>query len=239
MPRPFLFSLLLLACFGSQADAADPAFKISLRGRPAWKSLKDVRADLGPDVLISGKTVDLRGAIITGKFLKHPRNSQDEASVGVRIHIKGLTLKNGFIEDIPGGLIAMAPDVTLQSLTFTRAGEDFVSNEKDRSPGFRVLGCRFFNNKNGDKSIQANDARGLVVSGNLIFGGTTALRIQKKNAKRQGGTAIVEANTFQEVSTAVNAAGSVTILLRANAFKNVRTKITRDGDQVQVVQGRK
>ena len=240
MNFPLPSVLLLLVCLGSTLMAAEPApeappsFTITLRGHPSWNRMEDVRTDLGPHVLITGRTVDLRGARISGKKLKHPRRSQDENSIGVRIGIKGFTLKNGFIDDIPGGLIAHAPRVTLQNLTFSAAGEDFVSNMRDSSEGFRILGCRFFNNKKGDKSIQANDARGLVIAGNLILGGTTAIRIQKKNAKKQGGRAIVEANRFYQVGTAINAAGRVTLLLRNNIYEAVNTELERDGSGVKL-----
>jgi hypothetical protein len=233
-------SLLLLACLCSTTRAAGPmpeappTFTITLRGQPTWNRMEEVRADLGPDVLISGRTVDLRGARISGKKLKHPRRPQDENSVGVRIGIKGFTLKNGFVDDIPGGLIAHAPRVTFQNLTFSAAGEDFVSNMRDSSEDFRVLGCRFFNNKKGDKSIQANDARGLVIAGNLICSGTTAIRIQKKNAKKQGGRAIVESNRFHQVNTAVNAAGRVTLFLRNNIYEAVSTELKTDGAGVKL-----
>jgi len=231
--------VVLVACSWSitnlHAVPGDPtAFTITLRGHPEWKNMKDVRADLGPRVGISGKTVDLRGGRISGKFLKHPRRSQDESSLAVRIRIKGFTLKNGLVDDIPGGLLVQVPNVTLQNLTFTTAGEDFVSNEKDRSEGLKVLGCRFFNNKKGDKSIQANDARGLVITGNLISGGTTAIRIQKKNAKKQGGRAIIEANRFMGMDTAINAAGKVTVALRNNVFQKVSSEIKIDGSQVKI-----
>ena len=219
------------------APGARPAYKIALRGRPEWNNMKDVRADLGPDVGISGRIVDLRGALVSGKFLKHPRHSQDESSLGVRIRIAGLTLKNGFLDDIPGGLMVQVPGVTLQNLTFTTAGEDFVSNVKDCSDGLRVIGCQFFNSQKGDKSIQANDARGLVVVGNLISRGTTAIRIQKKNAKKQGGRAIVEANRFMEMDTAINAAGKVTVVLRNNVFQSVSSKIKIDGSRVRINNG--
>jgi len=242
MPLRFLPALLLLNGGGLvRAGAAElerggaPAFTITLRGNPEWKDMKEVRADLGRGVVISGRTVDLQGGRISGKALKHPKNSQNENSVGVRIRIKGFTLKNGFVDDIPGGLIVFAPDVTLQNLTFTQAGEDFVSNEKDRSPGFRVMGCRFFNNKHGDKSIQANDGRGLIVAGNLISGGTTAIRIQKKNARKQGGTAVVEANRFDRVDTAVNAAGRLTVFYRNNVFDRVSTGLKTEGPDVRIV----
>ena len=215
------------------------AFTINLRGRPEWNEMRDVRAALGPRVLISERTVDLRGGRLSGKALKHPRNRQDERSVGLRIRIKGFTLKNGYVEDIPGGVIVMAPQVTLQNLTFNKGGEDFVSNEKDRAEGFRVLGCRFYNRGEGDKSIQANDGRGLVIRGNFIYGGTTAIRIQKKDAKKQGGTAIVESNVFEGMDTAINAAGKVTVLLGDNQLRQVATEISKDGSGVRIVRRRR
>jgi len=232
--------LLLLAGLRSTTRAAGPAretpppFTIMLRGHPTWNRMEAVRADLGPDVLISGRTVDLRGARISGKKLQHPRRSQDEKSIGVRIGIKGFTLTNGIVDDIPGGLIVHAPHVTFQNLTFSAAGEDFVSNMRDSSEGFRVLGCRFFNSKKGDKSIQANDARGLIIAGNLICSGTTGIRIQKKNAKKQGGHAIVESNRFHEVNTAINAAGRITLVLRNNIYDAVSTELKTDGGGVKL-----
>ncbi len=234
-----LFRCLLLLGGGSAVQAqgveAGPAFTIFLRSRIEWDEMKEVRAALGPRVRISGRTIDLRGGCISGKALKHPRQRQDEASVGVRIRIKGFTLQNGYVDDIPGGLIVLAPEVTLRNLTFTRAGEDFVSNAKDNAEGFRVLECRFHNDKNGDKSIQANDGRGLVIQGNYLTGGRTGIRIQKKDARRQGGTAVVEGNFFDSMNTAVNAAGKVTVWLGQNHYRKVWAEIRKDGSGVKVV----
>lgn len=212
------------------------SFTTYLKGQPDWESVEDVKRDLGTKVSISGNTVDLKGGKISGKKLKHPSNSQDEGAVGVKIRIKGFTLKNGIIEDLPGGLICYAENITFQNLVVHKIGEDAISNLKDIAKGTRIINCKFYGNANSDKILQGNDGRDFYVRGNLLSSAITGIRVQKKNAQRQGGTAQVIDNQFIGVDTAINAAGEVRVIVKGNTFEKVREKYKTDSDKVKFIE---
>jgi hypothetical protein len=198
--------------------------------------MDDVRRDLGNKVKITGNTVDLMGGKISGRKLKQPSNPQDEGSVGVKIRIKGLTLKNGVAEGIPGGFLCYNEDITFQKIVFLKAGEDFVSNLKDIAPGTRVIDCKFYGNSDSDKLLQGNDGRDFYVKGNTFSSAITGIRVQKKDAKKQGGTAQILNNKFVGIDTAVNAAGNVRVIVRGNSFDGVREKYKTDSDKVKFIE---
>ena len=211
-------------------------FTAYVRGEPSWETMDDVRKDLGDKVKISGTTVDLQGGRISGNKLKKPSNSQSENAIGIKIRIKNLTIKNGVIDNLYGGLICYAEDITFQNLTFISIGEDAISNLKDISKGTRVINCKFYGNSASDKILQGNDGRDFYVRGNLISSAITGIRVQKKNAQRQGGTAQVIDNQFIGVDTAVNAAGEVRVIVKGNTFEKVREKYKTDSDKVKFIE---
>jgi hypothetical protein len=199
--------------------------------------MQDVQKDLGSKVKITGNTVDLMGGRLSGKNLKHPSNSQDENSVGVKIHIDNFTLKNFIAEDIPGGLVIFSKNVTIQDgLFLCKDQEDAVSNMKDVALGTSIINCKFYGGANNDKLIQGNDGRDLLIKNNKLFNAITGMRIQKRNAVKQGGVANVIGNTFTNVDTAINASGKVTVNTKDNTFNNVREKYKTDSSDVKFVE---
>lgn len=200
---------------------ARPAKRIHIKeSQIVWRTMDDVRAAL-PGGSIKGKVVDLGGRELTGDQLPHPKNKQDEKSLGIRIYVEGLTIKNGHVRDLPGGLIAFAENVTLMDLLFREIGEDAVSNQKDRSRGFRLVRCQFEDtNRTGDKAGQVNDGREAVVEDCEFRGFETALRIGESTAKKSG-AAEVRGTTFDGAATAINVDGRTKLTLRNNVYRRV------------------
>ena len=219
-----------------QPPSVTPKYTVYLKGTPDWSSMQDVQKDLGSKVKITGNTVDLGGGKISGKNLKHPSNSQDENSVGVKIHIDNFTLKNGILEDIPGGLISFAKNVTFENLTILKIGEDALSSIKDVSPGTSIINCKIYGNAASDKLIQGNDGNKFLVKNNKLFNAITGIRVQKKDAKFSQSQSLITGNTFTNVDTAINASGKATVTVKDNTFNNVREKYKTDSSDVKFVE---
>jgi hypothetical protein len=193
-----------------------------------WNSMDDAAAACqGKPVSISGKTLDLKGCTLRGDRLPHPKDRQDETALPLRIRIPGFTLKNGSIRDIPGGIWCRGRGITLSQLLFSEIGEDACSNDMDTSPDWSVLNCQF--NGATDKSIQANDGRGLSLRNNTITGGITGVRIQKKATKfKNSTTRLLANNKFINCQTAWNIAGGIIARAAENSYKNVREIWVKD-----------
>lgn len=221
---------------GVEEPKANPAYSVKPTGNPDWDSMEDVKKLFGAKAKITGKTVDLQKGRIDGSKLKRSSNSQDENNTAIKTRIPGLVLKNGYIYNVPGGIITYAEDTTFEDLIFTKIGEDAVSNQKDISSGTKVINCEFYNTSKGDKSIQLNDAREAIVKGNLVAGGITGLRLQESSAKKQNGKPRVENNTFKNVDTGLNVAGKTTVYLKNNKFEGVNKKWVSSHDTVKFVE---
>jgi hypothetical protein len=238
----FIVAAVLSSCassgpgVGVKAPSVTPKYTVFLKGEPEWKTMEDVKKDLkGSGAKIIGTTVDLAGGKISGAKLKHSANQNDEQSIGVKVRIDGFTLKRGMLEDLPGGIIVYAEDVTFEDLIVLKIGEDGLSNGRDVSPNTRIINCKLYGTAQNDKGIQLNDGRGAEIKNCFISGGITGARIQKKAAAKQNGTATVTGNTFKNVDTAINCAGEVTVIFKNNKFEGVNTEAKVDGDGVKII----
>ena len=208
---------------GTAAPKVDPPSTIYLSGEPVWRTLDDVKLATGSKGKLIGNVLDLMGCAISGKRIKHPKNSQDEKSLPLRIYIKGFTIRNGIIRDIPGGIVLMSDNCKLQDLLFIDPGEDYVSTPKDSAQSTEITRCKFYN-RNGDKAGQLNDARKAKVIDCYFTGGQTALRIQESTSKSRGVTVTVTDCVFDDVPTGVNVDGYTTVTSSGNTFKGVAKK---------------
>lgn len=203
------------------------------KDRLNWRTLDDVRAALGDKIEISGKRVNLRGHVLDGSRLPRPQNSQDEKALAVTIGIPQFILHNGWVDNIPGGIVVKASYCTFEWLKFIRAGEDFISTVGEDADGIRLAHCEFWNNPGGDKSIQLNQALGAVLDDVMVVGGITGARIQKDSYKTKGVNAVLRGMTFHGCETGLNVAGGATVRLIAPVFKDVRKKwVTGSGSKI-------
>lgn len=201
-----------------------PAKTVYLTGTPQWKTMDEVKKALGSAATISGTKVDLKGNAISGKKIKHPSNSQDEDSIPLKIQIEKFSLENGIIRDIPGGVVVKSNFNTFKNLTFIESGEDFISTYTDGAKGTVVDKCKFYNDRDGDKSGQFNSAVDTTIKNSYFTGGITAIRLQESSSKQKDVRAYVEGNEFVKVPTAVNGDGDLTIYAHGNSYDNVREK---------------
>ncbi len=234
-----LFVPLLPSCLttggsvpsGVKPPEIKPAASIVLQPSGAdWSSMADVaKAVKGKPVTVSGKTLDLKGCQLVGTKLKKYPDKQDERNQPLRVNIDGFTLKNGSVRAIPGGVLFRGEDNVYSKLTFLDIGEDALSNVKNDAVDATITGCKFYGAT--DKSIQANCAEGLTLTGNYVTGGVTAVRLQESTSKAKNPrTKRVSGNTFENVRTAFNLSGGIRVEASGNTYKNVGEKwVTNNG----------
>lgn len=212
----------------------DSARRIMLRKDELnWRNTDDLRAALGDRVEISGRRVNLRGAVLDGSKLPRPKNSQDENAAAITVSLDQFILHNGWVDNIPGGIVVKASFCAFEKLKFIRAGEDFLSTVGEDADGIRIAGCEFWNTGGGDKSIQLNQALNAVLNDVLVVGGVTGIRIQKDSYKTKGVNAVLRGMTFHGCETGINVAGGATVRLYSPTFKNVRKKwVTGSGSKI-------
>lgn len=188
------------------------------------RSEKDFRNVFGDDVRISGRTVDLLGAVLDGSKLPKPKDSQDEGAASLGINLASFKLSNGWVRKIPGGIAVREPQCVFTGLRFIDIGEDALSTTTERATEIIVDMCEFWNDANGDKSLQLNQANKALVSRSKFVGGITGMRLQKKSYETEKPKCEVEDTEFVGVDTAINASGGVRVLTRRLRYKDVRLK---------------
>lgn len=177
-----------------------------------------------PGSTLSGKSLDLRGAILDGKKLKGDGGQNENQDPLLRIELAGVTIKNGFCQNVKDGMRADAPDVSFIKLTFLDVGEDGVSCGKE-GVGTKVIDCEFDNSKHStaDKSIQLNNGKNALVDGCTIYGGITAIRMGDTwNSNSDIG--VIKNTKFVRVDTAINLA-KIKVKLSNNTFSGVKTQV--------------
>lgn len=234
----FLCVMLLSSCVsagpkdGVKPPSFTPKYTIKLTGTPVWNNIDDVTEATNGKIKIIGNVIDLQGGCLDGSKLKKSSNSQDESNTPIKLRISDCTLMNGYIRDVPGGIIVQTPNVTIENMLFTGISEDYVSNIKDKSYNFKILNCKFYNNSRGDKSCQVNGAVGAIVKDCYITGGITAIRIGESTSTKHG-NANVENCTVEQVPTFLNVDGKTQVYVKNNKLINVNKKyVTREGSNV-------
>lgn len=238
-----ILSLALAACSTTSTKLPDlpkpPAptgKRLVLTGTPEWKTPADASKAFGSSVSVSGNTVDLKGNTLDGSKLKRPANPQDEGAVGLTIRAPGLTVRNGSIYNIPGGVIVKTWETRFKDLVFTKPGEDFLSTVGESASGLIVDNCDFHNTRSGDKSLQANCAVGLKVSDSLIVGGITGARVQKTSYNQKNVKASFTNTEFLGNQTGINVAGDTTVTLSGCKFKTGQKWVISEGSGAKVVE---
>jgi Pectate lyase len=188
-----------------------------LNGQPEVRdedAVRSLAARLPASRVLSdgGRVVwDLGGGIIDGRKCKRHKSKQDERNAGLDVLVPNLTLRNGFVRELWGGIIFRAGGGRVENVTWLNVGEDAVSTKIDRAPGLRVVRCTFYNER-GDKSVQLNDARNARVTECTFYGGITAIRWQDHRTKARKVDCYSRANEFIDVETAHNVGGKMTTL---------------------------
>lgn len=195
-----------------------------LRGEPTFYEFDKLVEAIGPRATVRGKVIDLNGGKISGDKLKKPKDRNDEDAVALRIRIAGVTIKNGIIDRIPGGIVVGRDDCTFENLIFRNIGEDALSNNTDKSANMRVIGCTFLNDSGGDKSAQWNDGRDGLARNNYFTGGITGIRVQESTGKAKNVKFRSEGNVFRNVPTAHNVDGDTVVTARGNEYHNVQKR---------------
>ncbi len=198
-----------------------------------WNDMDDVRRALGDDVKISGNRVNLRGAVLNGSKLSRSGNGQDENAPALTIRIPGFELGNGWVDDIPGGAVVKEKANRFENLKFINIGEYALSTVGKDASHLLITLCEFWNDAEGDKSVQLNQAYGAILEDCRIVGGITALRVQKDSYGTTGVNCLVRRCKFEGNETGVNVAGKATARLQSCTFTNVRKKwVTGSGSKV-------
>lgn len=173
---------------------------------------------------LSGKSLDLKGAILDGKKLKGDGSQSENQDPLLRLEMAGITIKNGFCRNVKDSIRADAANITFQKLTFIDVGEDAISNGKN-GDNTRVIDCEFDNSKHStaDKSVQLNNGNGALVDNCVIYGGITAIRMGDTwSSSSHKGT--IKNTKFVGVDTAVNLA-KIKVSMSNNTFDGVKTKV--------------
>ncbi len=188
-----------------------------------WRNMDEVKRFFGSRAAIKGKTVDLRGAVLNGKNLARSSNGQDENALGVQVRIQGFVLRNGWVEDVPGGIVVKESYCSFEKLRFIKIGEDALSTVGEEADGIKISGCEFWNG-GGDKSIQLNQAFAAIVQDCRIIGGITGIRVQKQSYKTNGVNCIIRGCDFEGCETGFNVSGKAIVRLQSPIFRSVKKK---------------
>lgn len=204
-----------------------------LKGEPKWDSMEDVRSFFGSKASISGTVVDLKGGALSGREMEHPDNQQDEDAVPLIVDIPDFQLTNGVVRDIPGGINVRGDRNKFRNLRFFEVGEEFLSTPKDGARGTVLEECRFYTERersDGDKAVQFNDARDVLIRNCYFAGGITAVRLQESSSVAEDVRCTAEGNVFEYCSTAFNVSGDTTLYARRNTFTKVRHRFNLGPD---------
>jgi len=189
-----------------------------------WDSMEAIKRALQGRAVIRGRTVDLNGDVLSGRHITHPAERQDENSPGIKISVPELRLIRGWVVDVPGGIKVQAPGCRFVNLTFLQIGEDAISTTRREAIGLSLIRCRFWN-QGGDKTIQLNQAGGAYLEDLEIYGGKTAIRVQKAAWKTAGTAMVANRVAFTAVDTAWNVDGGARVQCNGATFKGVRKKV--------------
>lgn len=230
--KPFILSLIVLtSCSsiggshdGGDASAPMPDYRKPSDGAKRYmaKNGWDIRDEgdlpkIGKVSKSGGVIVwDLQGAILDGKNQKGNGDQDESQEPLFRAHTS-LVVKNGFVQNNKNSMAFFKGKSGIEKLTFTNIGEDAIVVQPG-AEGLTIKNCEFLNTRDtGDKSIQLNSAKGVVVEGTTIYRGITC--IAGKGAK--GDTLTLKNNKFVGCDTGMNAT-RITVKMVGNTFEKVR-----------------
>jgi hypothetical protein len=171
--------------------------------------------------------VDMKGSILDGIKQKGDGGQSESQTPLFRAKVP-LVLKNGFIRNNKDAATFYAPNSGVEKVTWLTVGEDAVAT----APGaknFKIENCEFINNKNGDKSIQLNEANGARIYNNLIYGGITGVRLGEAKTTESRNKAFCSKNIFVDVDTAWNIAKMSLKVEQPNEYIGVRVPFKTTG----------
>jgi hypothetical protein len=233
---PFLFiSCVAIAPRPSKPSHREPTKSAKLY-KPTSEWIINDPSDLQPFVDKLGATVtkqgsvhiiNLNGGIIDGSKQKGDGGQSENQTPLFRARIP-LIVKNGFVKNNKNAATFYAPDSGVEFITWLNVGEDGVATAEGAKE-FKVIGCEFINSKDGDKSIQLNEADGARIERNMIYSGITGVRVGKIDYSETKNKAYCSDNTFIGVDTAFNVAKVQLYVQSKNEFKSVRIpyKVTK------------
>ncbi len=163
---------------------------------------------------------DLGGGILNGSK-QRGNGGQDENQEPLFRASTSLVLQNGFVLNNKNGAGFSKPNSGVRNVTWLNVGEDAVYTSKG-AHNFLIENCQFINKRSGDKSIQANEAKGLKMFNNLVYGGITCARIGSKAAGNRP-TDIAEAggNRFVGCEAAYNISSITLRIVRKDTYEGV------------------
>ena len=235
-----LIPLLTISCAAIAPRPSKPSHREPTKSAKLYKPTSEWvinnPSDLQPFVDKIGATVtkqgsvhiiNLNGGIIDGSKQKGDGGQSENQTPLFRARIP-LVVKNGFIKNNKNAATFYAPDSGVEFITWLNVGEDGVATAEGAKE-FKVIGCEFINSKDGDKSIQLNEADGARIERNMIYSGITGVRVGKIDYSETKNKAYCSDNTFIGVDTAFNVAKVQLYVQSKNEFKSVRIpyKVTK------------
>ncbi len=187
----------------------------------------DIPKDVGTLSMKNGVLIwDLQGAVLDGEKQKGKLDDNENNEPLFRARVP-LIVKNGFARNVKNAMTFFAKDSGVEKMTFTDCGEDCIATAKGRSSsvrayGFRVTDSEIIGRSSGDKSLQLNEAKDSVVSGNTIYGGVTCMRIGDSDTTQVSDVATVKNNRFVGCDTALNAS-RISVIESSNKYEGVNT----------------
>jgi hypothetical protein len=234
MYKIFLFSLLFISSCASvkplpnvpkhrtPSKTAKVFYPLNNWSINSANDLKNVQKQLNATILKDEEItiLDLNGGIIDGEKQKGDGSQNESQEPLFRANIP-FVIKNGFIRNNKNAATFAAKNSGIEKVTFLNIGEDAVATSR-KAINFSVSDCEFLNSKNGDKSVQLNQAENAVVEKNLVYGGITGVRVHESSWADSNTTAFCGDNSFIGVDTAWNVSKGVLIVEKKNSYKNVR-----------------
>jgi hypothetical protein len=228
-----LIPLLSLSCAIRLPIPAKPSHREPTKAAKVYKpagewvisdisDLKVLTSSINATVSKQGDVcvVDMRGGIIDGSKQEGDGGQGERQTPLFRARVP-LIVKNGFIKNNKNAATFYAPHSGVENLTWLNVGEDGVATAEG-AKNFRVTGCEFLNSKDGDKSIQLNEADGAILERNMVYAGITGVRIGKIDYSEAKNKATCSNNTFIGVDTAFNVAKVQLTVIKSNKYTNVR-----------------
>jgi hypothetical protein len=185
-------------------------------------SLDAAVQQLNGKVYIQGDVLvfDMKGGIIDGSKQKGDGSQNENQEPLFRANVP-FVLRNGFIRNNKNAATFAESNSGIDSVTFLNVGEDAVATSRG-ARNFQVTNCEFLNDRNGDKSVQLNQAAGAVIADNMIFGGITGVRVHESSWSNKDTIAYCEGNTFIGTDTAWNVSKGILQIKGKNEYKHVR-----------------